>query len=407
MKKRIITIFLAVSMICSLGGCVNGSQGGNRTNTEDDTDEYTDDVEKVETTEEATPTEDPAVIAQKEAEDKQARLDEQYGADYDKAVKFFEDNKYEEARALFSDMKDYKESSDYLYKIGSAIYDEMEEKYNESDIESAKEISALIDESSEWTGYNKTLSLLNEIESKRILEEGYTKEELPTGYFIKKGDRFFPIPDAREDGFFKGNNAEVLFIDADKYKDDMFMHMSKHDSFVYKGSNDRGLGFDFTGADPENCGYTYEVAIDTDGVVSIRDDKLLVDGKVSYVNDMEFYDWVDLMEGRWEEHKFYYAHNYGAFSNYYVFINNIPQGDVIKVGYFTDTSEYLEKEYEANLWAVSYKSYGYHSLGFEPTKEGYFEANLEYYNEHDYNITGLNWFKVANGDGHFFLLWID
>ncbi|MBQ9867743.1 MAG: hypothetical protein IJM34_12065 [Lachnospiraceae bacterium] len=57
--------------------------------------------------------------------------------------------------------------------------------------------------------------------------------------------------------------------------------------------------------------------------------------------------------------------------------NDIPKDDKITIGYYTDTSEYREKEYVANLWLAWI---GAHSFSgnyyFEPTKDGYFVADL-------------------------------
>ncbi|MBQ9867749.1 MAG: hypothetical protein IJM34_12095 [Lachnospiraceae bacterium] len=373
MKKKMITLVIALSMATMISGCGNQSvENAGTTDIENvqDVDIGNGGPEETETVAEATPTEDPAVIAQRE-EEKQAKLDEQYGADYEKAVKLFEDGSYKEARDLFKTMKDYKESTDYIGRIGSAIYDEMEQKYNASDIDSAKELASLIDESSEWTGYNKTLTLLDEIESKRIREEGYTKDELPNGYFIKKGDHFFPFEYVEEMGFTYDILNDVIYIDADKYSDDLFMRMSSTDTIVYKGSDKNMEHLMLYRIDQH--GYTYEVALDDyRGAYSIRDKKTVIDAKIADVNDISYHEW-------WSNNCGYYGDGVHLFDHYDVFLNNndIPKGDKIKIGYYTDTSEYREKEFVADLWLAYI---GTHSFSgnyyFEPTKEGYFTTGF-------------------------------
>ncbi len=383
MKRKIVTVILAFSTVALLSGCGSTTSGGigSDGDTSQNTDTGTEGAEVVEPNVEVSPTEDPAVIAQREEEEKQAKLDEQYAADYDKAVALFEDGSYEEARELFKHMSDYKDSSDYIFKIGSAIYDEMEQKFNEFDTDAAKELADLIDEASEWTGYNKTLSLLNEIESRRILEEGYTKDELPNGYFIKRDDRFFPFSYIDEmAGFTEDKLNDFIYIDADKYNDDLFMHMYAGDTIVYKGSDKNMEHLMLYEIDQH--GYTYEVALsDYKGVYSIRDRKTLIDARISEVNGMSYYDWSD-------KHSGYYGEGERTFDHYMVFLNynDIPKDDKITIGYYTDTSEYREKEYVANLWLAWV---GTHSFSgnyyFEPTKEGYFVADLSA----DHDMSGL------------------
>ena len=406
MKKKLYMFLLTLITATSLSGCGNNSDYS--PNSDSNQPMESTESSTISPTTNATPTEDPEVVAQKKAAEEQALLDDKFGSDYEKAVKLYEDKNYKEAQDLFNTMRSYKDSADYISQIGIAVYDEMETLLADGNYSEAIDLGTLIDEQWEYKNYSDVVALIDMAKKKKAQIEGYSKEELPNGYFIKKGERFYPIPDARDDGFFDGNADQLMFIDADKYHEDMFMHISSHDTIIFKGSKDNGLGMYFTSVG-DACGYTYEVAIDDDGAVTIRNDDIVIDGDIEYVNDMKFWDWQRKMSGEWDQYTYYFAHNHSAFENYYVFIHDIPKGDKIKVGYFNDKSDYIEKEYEANLWALSYDTGGggYRTLAFEPTKDGYFSSDFEFYKEYYGEMSGLYWFKLSNDEEHKFLLWFD
>ena len=82
---------------------------------------------------------------------------------YDRALASFQNGDYITARAGFNEVLDYKDSSDYVYKIGTMLYDSAVELYNQKAYKSALDLLESIDSDEEWSGFQEAVSLQTEI----------------------------------------------------------------------------------------------------------------------------------------------------------------------------------------------------------------------------------------------------
>ncbi len=202
--------------------------------------------------------------------------------------------------------------------------------------------------------------------------EYYTIDNLPDGYFIKQGEKFYPLDTELPEEVSIENVGTYYTVAAADYSDDLFPTYQQDTVFVLKGDYSKIPSI----REIEYYGFTYNACFSV-GYYPNKIEAIVGDcsyENIYYINDCEqsIYDyaknngWVSVPRGTADD----------------IYLNNFTPEDSIKIGYYEGT-EYQEATLYADLWyayATSASMWDTEiwekDLDVNRTKEGYFELTI-------------------------------